>query len=45
MNCAETYRNSGKTVYVGVVGEDFDLIDDIVDEMVVGEGNNDNFVL
>ncbi len=31
--------------FVGVVGDDCEKIEDIIDEMVVGEGNNDNFIL
>ncbi len=31
--------------FVGVVGDDCEKIEDIIDEMVVGEGNNNNFIL
>jgi hypothetical protein len=31
--------------FVGVVGDDCEKIEDIIDEIVVGDGNNDNFIL
>ena len=31
--------------FVGVVGNDCEKIEDIIDEIVVGDGNNDNFIL
>ena len=31
--------------FVGVVGDDCVKIEDIIDEIVVGGGNNDNFIL
>jgi len=31
--------------FVGVVGEDCAKVEDIIDEIVVGDGNNDNFIL
>ena len=31
--------------FVGVVGDDCEKIEDIIDEMVVGEGNNNNSIL
>lgn len=31
--------------FVGVVGDDCEKIEEIIDEMVVGAGNNDNFIL
>jgi hypothetical protein len=31
--------------FVGVVGDDCEKIEDIIDEIVVGDGNNENFIL
>lgn len=31
--------------FVGVVGKDCEKIEDLIDEIVVGDGNNVNFVL
>jgi len=31
--------------FVGVVGDDCEKIEDIIDEIVVGDGNNESFIL